>query len=99
MVLLRDVLGFRASEAARILDVSEESVTSALKRARAALGRHRPSAQPHTRHADAARRRFRPPTYRWLTRNAAAIARRTVLLPSHRSIGCSSVISVVISPA
>jgi RNA polymerase sigma-70 factor (TIGR02960 family) len=44
-VLLRDVLGFRASEAARILDVSEESVTSALKRARAALERHRPSAQ------------------------------------------------------
>lgn len=45
-VLLRDVLGFRASEAARILDVSQESVTSALKRARAALERHRPSAQP-----------------------------------------------------
>jgi RNA polymerase sigma-70 factor (TIGR02960 family) len=44
-VLLRDVPGFRASEAARILDVSQESVTSALKRARAALGRHRPSAQ------------------------------------------------------
>ena len=43
-VLLRDVLGFHASEAARILDVSEESVTSALKRARAALGRHRSSA-------------------------------------------------------
>lgn len=45
-VLLRDVLGFRASEAARILDVSEESVTSALKRARAALERHRSSAPP-----------------------------------------------------
>ena len=44
-VLLRDVLGFHASEAARILDVSEESVTSALERARAALERHRPSAQ------------------------------------------------------
>src|SRR5262249_29025600 len=44
-VLLRDVLGFHAGEAARILDVSEESVTSALKRARAALERHRPSAQ------------------------------------------------------
>lgn len=43
-VLLRDVLGFRASEAASILDVSEESVTSALKRARTALERHRPAA-------------------------------------------------------
>ena len=33
------MLGFHAREAARILEVSEESVTSALKRARAALDR------------------------------------------------------------
>ena len=39
-LILRDVLGFHASEAARILDTSEESVTSALKRARATLERH-----------------------------------------------------------
>jgi len=39
-VILRDVLGFHAREAASILDTSEESVTSALKRARAALERH-----------------------------------------------------------
>lgn len=36
-LILRDVLGFRASEVAEILDSSEESVTSALKRGRAAI--------------------------------------------------------------
>jgi RNA polymerase sigma-70 factor (TIGR02960 family) len=36
-LILRDVLGFRASEVAEILDSSEESVTSALKRARATI--------------------------------------------------------------
>jgi RNA polymerase sigma-70 factor (TIGR02960 family) len=46
-VILRDVLGFPASEAARILDTSEESVTSALKRARAALERHQRSSGQH----------------------------------------------------
>jgi RNA polymerase sigma-70 factor, ECF subfamily len=44
VLILRDVLGFRAREAARILDTSEESVTSALKRARAGL-LQAPSAQ------------------------------------------------------
>ena len=39
VLILRDVLGFRASEVARILQASEESVTSALKRARATLER------------------------------------------------------------
>jgi RNA polymerase sigma-70 factor (TIGR02960 family) len=37
VLILRDVLGFAASEAAQILGVSEESVTSALKRARATM--------------------------------------------------------------
>jgi RNA polymerase sigma-70 factor (TIGR02960 family) len=44
-LILRDVLGFRAREAAQILDTGEESVTSALKRARATLHRQQlPSA-------------------------------------------------------
>ena len=44
-VILRDVLGFHAREAAEVLDASEESVTSALKRARAALERHQRSSR------------------------------------------------------
>ncbi len=38
-LILRDVLGFHASEAAQILEATEESVTSALKRARSTLQR------------------------------------------------------------
>jgi RNA polymerase sigma-70 factor (ECF subfamily) len=37
VVVLRDVLGYRASEVAELLDTTEDSVTSALKRARSVL--------------------------------------------------------------
>ena len=43
MLLLRDVLGFSAPEAARILGASQASVTSALQRARSTLEAHQAS--------------------------------------------------------
>jgi RNA polymerase sigma-70 factor (ECF subfamily) len=55
VLVLRDVLGYRAGEVARILDATQESVQSALKRARATVDSHladsgssRPARQPDT---------------------------------------------------
>jgi RNA polymerase sigma-70 factor, ECF subfamily len=44
-LILRDVLGFHTGEAAEILQASEPSVASALKRARATLAEHLPPGQ------------------------------------------------------
>jgi RNA polymerase sigma-70 factor (TIGR02960 family) len=53
VLILRDVLGFRANEVAEMLDSTVESVNSVLKRARATLQRRRPSPAPDSHSEDA----------------------------------------------
>ena len=58
VLILRDVLGFHAAEAAKILDTTEESVTSALKRARTTLARDLQTAEKRPPPNSAAERRL-----------------------------------------
>jgi RNA polymerase sigma-70 factor (ECF subfamily) len=73
-LILRDVLGFATAEAAEILQASEQSVASAVKRARATLARELPSEQqPPPPRSAAEQRLVARLTQAWETADVDAI--------------------------
>ena len=60
VLLLRDVLGYRASETAELLGLTEDAVTSALKRARATMDAAAPAAAAAATRRPAGARAARP---------------------------------------
>jgi RNA polymerase sigma-70 factor (ECF subfamily) len=76
VLILRDVLEFRASEVAGMLETTEESVTSALKRARATLAKREPgvtAATPVGIGSDAEQRLVRDLTAAFAAADVAAV--------------------------
>ncbi|MFC1430252.1 RNA polymerase subunit sigma-70 [Streptacidiphilus sp. N1-3] len=68
VLVLRDVLGYRASEVATMLDATQESVQSALKRARATIDNHLPdTGSSSSRHADRPESATEHQLVAWLT--------------------------------
>jgi hypothetical protein len=86
VLILREVLGYQASEVAAMLDSTQESVTSALKRARTTLAaelelRGRPAPPPPGRRLSAARANGQP---------ACALYIRDPVTDVWRAIGAST---------